>query len=204
MYTSNFIDAVKIFDDVFDMISQNPGMFIEVCKKANEEEGDNKTTKTAECGCGGKCKKSECECKKYFGNDITKDIKHVLFNDPVTVVTFADGSVVRVRATANDTFNKEVGLLQAIVKRLYANDIEDKGGYLKASGLGEKINKIVANATDQKELAKNKKTKAGKKAASEEKKATKKTSDKKTSGKKKTSVKKESSDKKESSVKKDA
>lgn len=83
-------------------------------------------------------------------SDILDDIKQVIFNDPATIVTFKDGTKVCVKACEQDGFNKETGLIYAIVKRLYANDV-DENGYLKSRGLGEKIGKIVANAFDQKE-----------------------------------------------------
>ena len=84
-------------------------------------------------------------------DDILEDVQQVIFNDPATIVTFSDGSKVCVKACAKDTFNKETGLIYALVKRLYANDIEEKTGYLRSSGLGEKIAKIIKNATDQKD-----------------------------------------------------
>ena len=94
--------------------------------------------------------------------DITKDIKQVIFNDPATIVTFADGTKVCVKACANDKFSKEVGLVYALVKRLYANDV-DENGYLKSTGLGEKINKIIKNAVDQKKIEADKKKKLAEK-----------------------------------------
>ena len=120
--------------------------------------------------------------------DITKDIKQVIFNDPATIVTFADGTKVCVKACANDKFSKEVGLVYALVKRLYANDI-DENGYLKSTGLGEKLNKIIKGAVDQKELARKKaEEKAAKKAkkddAAKADKPAKKVSAKKTATKK--------------------
>ena len=87
-------------------------------------------------------------------SDVLNDVKEVIFNDPATIVTFSDGSKVCVKACSKDTFNKETGLIYAIVKRLYADDVEKKTGYLRSVGLGEKISKLVANATDQQEAKK--------------------------------------------------
>ena len=98
------------------------------------------------CCCGGKTKPD----MKF--KDILNDIKSVIFNEPATIVTFSDGSKVCVKACSKDTFNKETGLIYAIIKRLYANEIEKSTGYLRSSGLGEKIAKIVNNAVDQKEM----------------------------------------------------
>ena len=107
--------------------------------------------------------------KVRFNNNVLDDIKQVIFNEPATIVTFSDGTKVCVKACEKDTFNKETGLLFAIIKRLYANDVEKKTGYLKSTGLGEKISKIINNATDQKEVERErrKKHKLAKKAAEE-------------------------------------
>ena len=89
---------------------------------------------------------------KLFFDDILDDVRSVIYNDPATIVTFSDGSKVCVKACEKDKFNKEIGLIYAIIKRLYANNIEKKTGYMKSSGLGEKINKIIKKAIDQKEI----------------------------------------------------
>lgn len=90
--------------------------------------------------------------RKLDFNDIVKDISQIIYNDPATIVTFKDGTKVCVKANENDTFNKEVGLMYAIVKRLYANDF-DGDGYLKSRGLGEKINNLIKRKSiDQKEI----------------------------------------------------
>jgi hypothetical protein len=119
----------------------------------------NKTC-DCECSCGSKI------TSKVAFNDILDDVKHVIFNDPATIVTFSDGSKVCVKACKKDTFNKETGLIYAIIKRLYANDVEKKTGYLRSTGLGEKISKLLANATDQKEAERERRKakKAAKKA----------------------------------------
>ena len=98
------------------------------------------------------------------------DIDSVIFNDPATIVTFKDGSKVCVKACEKDTFTKEAGLMYALVKRLYANDIDDNG-YLKSRGLGEKINKVIEGAYDQKKSEANKRAKLRAKAKAKEAKA---------------------------------
>lgn len=104
------------------------------------------STSDRTCSCG-------CETKPDMKfKDILNDVKSVIFNEPATIVTFSDGSKVCVKACSKDTFNKETGLIYAIIKRLYANEIEKSTGYLRSSGLGEKIAKIVNNAVDQKEM----------------------------------------------------
>ena len=83
--------------------------------------------------------------------DVLDDVKQVIYNEPATIVTFSDGSKVCVKCCEKDKFSKEAGLIYAIVKRLYANDIEKKSGYMKSTGLGEKLNKLITGALDQKE-----------------------------------------------------
>lgn len=100
-------------------------------------------------------------------NDILDDIDHIIYNDPATIVTFKDGSKVCVKACAKDKFDKEVGLVYAIIKRLYANDI-DESGYFKSKGLGEKISKIVKTAIDQKEIERQRRAKMKAKKAKKE------------------------------------
>lgn len=87
--------------------------------------------------------------RRLCNRDINLDIKQIIYNDPATIVIFADGSKVCVKASKNDKFDKEVGLMYAIVKRLYANDV-DKNGYVKSTGLGQKMSKLVNEALDQK------------------------------------------------------
>lgn len=114
-----------------------------------------------------------CSCKTDMNfSDIMDDIENVIFNEPATIVTFKDGSKVCVKACEKDTFSKETGLMYALVKRLYANDI-DENGYLKSRGLGEKITKVINNAYDQKKAetkrrAERKAKKAAKEAAQKE------------------------------------
>ena len=52
-------------------------------------------------------------------------IKKVIFNDPATIVFWADGSKTVVKCQEGDTFNKEMGLAMAISKRA----LGDKGRY---------------------------------------------------------------------------
>ena len=51
-------------------------------------------------------------------------IKHVIFNDPATIVFWKDGTKTVVKAT-NEAYDPEKGLAMAIVKKLYGN----KGNY---------------------------------------------------------------------------
>lgn len=113
------------------------------------------------CKCGG-CKSGSLKFK-----DIMDDIDKVIFNDPATIVTFKDGTKVCVKASKHDKFSKETGLVYAIVKRLYANDMNDNG-YLRSKGLGEKMNKVIEGAFDQKKSDADKRAKFQAKAKAKE------------------------------------
>ena len=135
----------------------------------NKTRGMYPSTSDRTCSCGGSY---GCGCKTKTDmkfKDILNDVKSVIFNDPATIVTFSDGSKVCVKACSKDTFNKETGLIYAIIKRLYANEIEKSTGYLRSAGLGEKITKIVNNAADQKERERERRRKQKEKQAKKEK-----------------------------------
>lgn len=55
----------------------------------------------------------------------TMEIKNVIFNDPATIVFWADGSKTVVKCGDGDVFDPEKGLAMAIAKRVYGN----KGRY---------------------------------------------------------------------------
>lgn len=48
-------------------------------------------------------------------------IENVIFNDPVTIVFWLDGSKTVVKCQPGDTFSKELGLAMAICKKVYGN-----------------------------------------------------------------------------------
>ena len=148
MYINDFIRALDAFDSELDHIAKN--------KNTITIKYDNSTP----CTCS--CNKNDNALNSEDTSDILDDIKQVIFNDPATIVTFSDGTKVCVKANENDKFSKEVGLMYALVKRLYANDV-DENGYLKSTGLGEKINKIIKNAVDQKKIESDKKKKLAEK-----------------------------------------
>ena len=151
MYMNDFIRALDAFDMELERLAKN--------KNTITIKYDNSTP----CTCP--CNKNDNELKDDDADntsDILDDIKQVIFNAPATIVTFSDGTKVCVKANENDKFSKEVGLMYALVKRLYANDV-DENGYLKSTGLGEKINKIIKNAVDQKKIESDKKKKLAEK-----------------------------------------
>ena len=146
MYINDFIRALDAFDSELERLAKN--------KNTITIKYDNSTPCTDDCTCSRN--KDDNTLNSEDTSDILDDIKQVIFNDPATIVTFSDGTKVCVKANENDKFSKEVGLMYALVKRLYANDV-DENGYLKSTGLGEKINKIIKNAVDQKKIESDKK-----------------------------------------------
>lgn len=74
------------------------------------------------------CKNDVTATREMYG--IFKDkerfkIKNVIFNDPATIVFWADGSKTVVKCQEGDVFDKEKGLAMAISKRA----LGDKGRY---------------------------------------------------------------------------
>lgn len=65
----------------------------------------------------------------YMRNDIemSPTIKDVIFNDPATIVFWADGTKTVVKCQEGDEFDPEKGLTMAIAKKVYGN----KGHYFE-------------------------------------------------------------------------
>jgi len=145
MYTDKLDIAVRgldiLFDELVKMANKNHNKYC-----TNIIDVDNFVDTSKPCTCHKKG-------RTLFNGGILDDIDQVIFNDPATIVTFKDGTKVCVKASEHDPFCKETGLVYAIIKRLYANDV-DENGYLKSTGLGERINQIVKSAFDQKEQEK--------------------------------------------------
>lgn len=62
---------------------------------------------------------------KMYPKRLTPDIKNVIFNDPATIVFWADGTKTVVKAQDGDIFDPEKGLTMAITKKALGN----KGNY---------------------------------------------------------------------------
>jgi len=171
-YIDGFALALGAFDRALDEFARNSASnraySYDWASAEPLEEGKHYTINRT-CGCGSNCSScgNEKSKAKVRFDDILDDIEQVIFNDPATIVTFSDGSKVCVKACAKDTFNKETGLIYALIKRLYANDIDEDTGYLVSRGLGDKIGKIVKSAVDQKENERIRR--AGRKAKKEKK-----------------------------------
>lgn len=172
MYTDNFNVMVNGLDVLFDEIVRMAEKARNKPRPVKLNYGNGITIDAPDFCSEDDTPRCRCRSKKgsLFDGGILDDIDQVIFNKPATIVTFKDGTKVCVKACEKDTFSKETGLIYAIIKRLYANDV-DENGYLKSTGLGEKINQIVENAFDQKEQEKalraKRKAKAERKAAQE-------------------------------------
>ena len=169
MYSKNLKMAMGLVDDIFNELAHFAKEEMDNGKGCigitiNPLDGTRQLTKLVEdkpaCTCT--CKSNSLKFK-----DIVDDIDNVIFNDPATIVTFKDGTKVCVKACEKDTFTKEAGLMYALVKRLYANDIDDNG-YLRSKGLGEKIGKVIEGAYDQKKAEADKRAKLREKAKRKE------------------------------------
>ena len=157
MYIDNFKQALNAFDNVLDSLSNGEYVIA--------------PTTTTIC------------TKNLNANNILDDIERVIFNEPATVIIFKDGSKVQVKACSKDPFSKENGIRNALLKRAFANDI-DENGYMTSRGLGERIEKILREkSVDQKEVAERK---AKEKAEKNAKKKIVKKEDKKVSEQKET------------------
>lgn len=86
--------------------------------------------------------------KVIYNDGAVKDTGEVVERG-ATVVFFEDGTRTIVRRMDGDTDNKETALLYAIVKRLFATEV-DLSGEVTSWGLGRKIQDIVSGATYQK------------------------------------------------------
>lgn len=63
-----------------------------------------------------------------FGEDIKLElIEKVIFNDPATVIIWADGTKTVVKCQDGETYDPEKGLAMALVKKMCGN----KGNYYK-------------------------------------------------------------------------
>lgn len=56
-----------------------------------------------------------------YGKNIGNCIKNVIFNNPATIVQWADGTKTIVKCQKGDTYNPELGLAMCIVKKACGN-----------------------------------------------------------------------------------
>ena len=74
-------------------------------------------------------------------------VKSVIFNKNATVVYFNDGTKCIVRKSDKDEYNREHAVVYAIVKRAYGTVGPD--GVVTGNGMGNMLEKVVANGYDQ-------------------------------------------------------
>lgn len=76
-------------------------------------------------------------------------IVHIIYNDPVTIVFFADGTKAKVKAQTGVPFTKEGGLVYALLKRLVCiPDIDDNE--VAGNGFGNVLDRAANAGFDQK------------------------------------------------------
>ena len=74
-------------------------------------------------------------------------VKSVIFNKEATIVYFDDGTKCIVRKSDKDEYNREHAVVYAIVKRAYG--IVNEDGTVDGNGMGNMLEKVVANGYDQ-------------------------------------------------------
>lgn len=90
-------------------------------------------------------KVTPCTCKTNKVN--MPAVKSVIFNKNATVVYFDDGTKCIVRKSDKDEYNREHAVVYAIVKRAYG--IVNEDGTVDGNGMGNMLEKVVANGYDQ-------------------------------------------------------
>lgn len=104
---SGFLDIKKLYkyrfdncDQVFNIVKE----FIEKRLNANNIEGWKKTQRV-----------------KNLDFRMVPDIKNVIFNDPLTIIVWSDGTKTFVKASENDAYDPEKGMALAIAKKAMGN-----------------------------------------------------------------------------------
>lgn len=90
-------------------------------------------------------KVTPCACKTNKVN--MPAVKSVIFNKEATIVYFDDGTKCIVRKSDKDEYNREHAVVYAIVKRAYG--IVNEDGTVDGNGMGNMLEKVVANGYDQ-------------------------------------------------------
>lgn len=107
-YNDVFDISMDLFDQIMDDLARHQKSVREEAKQklAKEEAAKKETTKPASHAC-------HCNCRKL------PEVKNIIFNDPVTVVFWNDGTKTIVRASNGDKFSKELGVIYSVFKKLY-------------------------------------------------------------------------------------
>lgn len=101
---------------------------------------------------------------------VLPEIERIIFDEPATIVMFADGTKSVVKCCKDDTFDKEAGIVYACIKRLFSNTVK---GEIKNNSYHHVIEKLCKKAIDQKSVrAAQKQEKNAKKAKRKARRAT--------------------------------
>lgn len=107
--------------------------------------------------CGPKQSNHWVQNAKPFAITLLPDVERVVFDAPFTRVYFTDGTLSEVKTSEKDSYNKEVGVIYALLKRVMGK-VDDSTLKMDSNGYMCKINRWVENGIDKKE-AKAKKAK---------------------------------------------
>ena len=104
---SGFLDVKKLYECRFDNCNQVFNIvkeFIEKRLNTNNIEGWKKTQRV-----------------KSLDSRMVPGIKNVIFNDPLTIIVWSDGTKTFVKASENDAYDPEKGMALAIAKKAMGN-----------------------------------------------------------------------------------
>lgn len=90
---------------------------------------------------------ASCVASLSRNNTFVPGISRVLYNNPVTKVWFNDGTSVTIKTSRSDTFDKEIGLCYAIIKRVMGKP--DGQGEIQSDGYMNRLKRIINLAHDQ-------------------------------------------------------
>lgn len=82
-------------------------------------------------------------------NAFMPNVERIIYNDPVIKVYFMDGTWVLLKTTQGDTFDKERGLVYALVKRMMGTP-DPETHEVKGGGYMGALHRMIESATDQK------------------------------------------------------
>ena len=120
--------------------------------------------------------------RKMQPKDFFPKVKRIVYNDPATKVWFDDGTSVLVKTSSSDKFSKELGLVYALLKRLFGKP--DENGNVSSDGYMCELTRLSESAYDQKAAERKKAAERAKENPKKDPPPKKGSSQKKPSGKK--------------------
>lgn len=102
-YNDAFNISMDLFDQIIDDLARHQKCVQEAAKQKAVETPAPKQTQHV----------CHCNCRKL------PEVKNIIFNDPVTVVFWKDGTKTIVKASNGDKFSKELGVVYSVFKKLY-------------------------------------------------------------------------------------